>query len=179
MEKKYNVGLVIGRFQPLHIGHESIIREALNQCEKVVVVIGSAQKQGVPSDPLSWQDRYDTIISCFNNEYHSNKLLVMPLADRENYSNDSSFGEYILSNVFKSFEVTPSAIFEGVEAVRKDWYSTLCIDVIRIDRGEIQTSGTQLREAIKNGDKDYIDRYTATNAGKYHYKIKEVLTKYE
>ena len=179
MEKKYNVGLVLGRFQPLHIGHEAIIREALKQCEQVVVAIGSAQKQGVPSDPLSWQDRRDTIISCFSDEYYSNKLLVMPLSDRENYSNDSSFGEYIMSNVFKAFEVVPDVIFEGAEAVRKDWYNTLGIDVIQIDRGEIKTSGTQLREAIKNGEKDYIDRYTATNAGKYHYKIKEVLTKYD
>lgn len=84
-----------------------------------------------------------------------------------------------MSNVFKAFEVVPDVIFEGAEAVRKDWYNTLGIDVIQIDRGEIKTSGTQLREAIKNGEKDYIDRYTATNAGKYHYKIKEVLTKYD
>jgi nicotinamide mononucleotide adenylyltransferase len=33
MNKKYKCGLYIGRFQPIHIGHEAIIRQMFDECE--------------------------------------------------------------------------------------------------------------------------------------------------
>lgn len=35
---KYKTGLVVGKFCPLHVGHEYVIKTALEQCEKVVVI---------------------------------------------------------------------------------------------------------------------------------------------
>jgi len=43
--KKYNIGLVIGRFQPFHLGHKYLIEETLIHCEKIVIGIGSANKK--------------------------------------------------------------------------------------------------------------------------------------
>ena len=40
--RPYRLGLVLGRFQGLHIGHEAIIRRALAVCDRVIVMIGSA-----------------------------------------------------------------------------------------------------------------------------------------
>lgn len=42
MKEKYKIGLVIGRFQPFHLGHVFLIKEALRLCEKVVIGIGSS-----------------------------------------------------------------------------------------------------------------------------------------
>jgi NadR type nicotinamide-nucleotide adenylyltransferase len=36
--KKYRTGLVVGKFSPLHKGHELLIQAAIDQCEKVVVI---------------------------------------------------------------------------------------------------------------------------------------------
>jgi HTH-type transcriptional repressor of NAD biosynthesis genes len=38
MTKRFQRGLVVGKFCPLHLGHESVIRRALEQCEEVVVI---------------------------------------------------------------------------------------------------------------------------------------------
>ena len=43
MENKHEVGLYIGRFQPFHNGHLSVVREALKHCNNLIIVVGSAK----------------------------------------------------------------------------------------------------------------------------------------
>jgi NadR type nicotinamide-nucleotide adenylyltransferase len=38
MTKRFARGLVVGKFSPLHYGHEFVINEAIRQCEEVVVI---------------------------------------------------------------------------------------------------------------------------------------------
>lgn len=51
---KKRLGLVLGRFQPLHAGHLHLIRSAFKENDEVVICIGSAQR----ADPLSIGERY-------------------------------------------------------------------------------------------------------------------------
>jgi cytidyltransferase-like protein len=41
-QKKYEFGAMVGRFCPLHLGHEEVIRTMLNRCERSIVIVGSA-----------------------------------------------------------------------------------------------------------------------------------------
>ena len=43
-KQKYHIGLVIGRFQPFHFGHKYLIEKALELCEKIIIGIGSSNK---------------------------------------------------------------------------------------------------------------------------------------
>ncbi|HDM88409.1 MAG TPA: nicotinamide-nucleotide adenylyltransferase, partial [Candidatus Bathyarchaeota archaeon] len=36
-------GLFIGRFQPPHLGHLHAIKQALEECDELIIVIGSSQ----------------------------------------------------------------------------------------------------------------------------------------
>src|SRR5882672_1129078 len=38
MSKRFSHGLVVGKFSPLHRGHELLIRRALDECAEVVVL---------------------------------------------------------------------------------------------------------------------------------------------
>lgn len=58
---KTDIGVYIGRFQPFHIGHLRVVRQALAFADYVVVAIGSAQEQGTVKNPWSWADRYSMI----------------------------------------------------------------------------------------------------------------------
>lgn len=40
--RKYTTGLVIGRFQPFHLGHQYLIEKALFHAEKIIIGIGSS-----------------------------------------------------------------------------------------------------------------------------------------
>ena len=39
--KKYQFGIYIGRFQPLHLGHLQTIKFALEQTEQLILILGS------------------------------------------------------------------------------------------------------------------------------------------
>lgn len=41
--KKFKTGIVIGRFQPFHLGHKYVIEKALDLCDRLYLGIGSAQ----------------------------------------------------------------------------------------------------------------------------------------
>ena len=55
---KEKLGLVVGKFQPLHSGHAFLIKTAFRENDKVVVCIGSAQK----TNPLSIEERQERMI---------------------------------------------------------------------------------------------------------------------
>ncbi|MDP9939745.1 AAA family ATPase [Ectopseudomonas alcaliphila] len=38
MSKRFSIGLVVGKFAPLHLGHEWLIRQAQEQCEQLVLL---------------------------------------------------------------------------------------------------------------------------------------------
>lgn len=54
--KQYNIGLVIGRFQPLHKGHVYLIKKALVVCEKIIIGIGSSNVQD-SNNPFEVKER--------------------------------------------------------------------------------------------------------------------------
>jgi len=53
----YTTGLFIGRFQPFHFGHLSAIKQGLEVVEKLVVVIGSADRNFSHDNPLTAPER--------------------------------------------------------------------------------------------------------------------------
>ncbi len=56
-KEKTKLGLVVGRFQPLHDGHRYLIKTAVAENNNIVVCIGSAQK----ADPLSVTERHERL----------------------------------------------------------------------------------------------------------------------
>ena len=148
MEKKYRCGLYIGRFQPIHIGHESIIRKMLKECNIVIVAIGSAQEHNTPRNPFNFYERKDFITNIFYREVISGKLIIIPLKDRENPSNDASWGDYVFDKVKWFTNEKPDVVYEGEEAERNSWYDNLGIKVVKVPRTNIPVSATKLREAL-------------------------------
>jgi nicotinamide-nucleotide adenylyltransferase len=57
--------LFIGRFQPLHIGHITIIQNLLKQYDQVVVAIGSAAKNRMNKNPWTLAERMEVLHMVF------------------------------------------------------------------------------------------------------------------
>lgn len=62
MNKQFDYLVFIGRFQPFHIGHRAVIMRALELAERVIVVIGSADKPRDPKNPWTASERAAMII---------------------------------------------------------------------------------------------------------------------
>ncbi len=53
--------LVVGRFQPPHRGHLQVLETAAAAADEVIVVIGSAQRSHVASNPLTAGERVEAL----------------------------------------------------------------------------------------------------------------------
>ncbi|MTH95009.1 NUDIX domain-containing protein [Roseibium sp. RKSG952] len=78
---KKTVGVFIGRFQPFHIGHDFVIREALRKVDNLVILIGSANRARSQVNPFTYEEREDFIRREYRKDVSENKLLIAPLHD--------------------------------------------------------------------------------------------------
>lgn len=78
---KYKVALLIGRFQPFHLGHLYLLKKTLSIANKVIVGIGSASIFD-ENNPLSFETRKQIVKAVFYKEKVEEKLLgIVPLED--------------------------------------------------------------------------------------------------
>ena len=75
-KEKKSVGVYIGRFQPMHFGHVSVIKEALlsNKYKHIIFMIGSADKSNTPKNPFTYAERKQLISNIFQNIIFENKI---------------------------------------------------------------------------------------------------------
>lgn len=70
-------GILIGRFQPLHKAHQSIIDEIMHDGRKPIIFIGSSNKSD-EKNPFSYAERASIIHSIYGGE-----IITLPLPDNE------------------------------------------------------------------------------------------------
>lgn len=143
---KYKTGLYVGRFQPLHIGHTQIIDKMLDECKTVIIAVGSAQESGTERNPLSFVLRRLLIHETYLR--YADRIIILPINDRQTYSDDPTWGDYLLNNVYDQCGLKPDVIYEGEENVRTNWYDNYDIPVIKVPRTIFQVSGTEVRQAL-------------------------------
>ena len=68
MAKQYDFCVFIGRIQPIHLGHLSIIKEALTRAEKIIVILGSHKKAPDPKNPWTAEQREEMLRSALSKE---------------------------------------------------------------------------------------------------------------
>ncbi len=56
-------GFFIGRFQPFHFGHLSVVRYALEHDDELIVAIGSTDKSFTTKDPFTASERFEMILA--------------------------------------------------------------------------------------------------------------------
>ena len=56
-------GLLIGRFQPFHLGHLDAVLFGLSRIENLFICIGSSNKSNERRDPFSAEERREMIVS--------------------------------------------------------------------------------------------------------------------
>jgi nicotinamide-nucleotide adenylyltransferase len=82
---KFRRGLMTGRFQPFHNGHLALARQALSECDELVVVIGSAQFNFIEKDPFTAGERVLMIHQALAEAGTDlSRCYVIPVANDEN-----------------------------------------------------------------------------------------------
>ena len=78
---KYDLLAYIGRFQPFHLGHLMVIKEALAQSKRLVILIGSANQPRTPKNPWYYDERVAMISGALTPE-ELERVSFEPLRDR-------------------------------------------------------------------------------------------------
>ncbi len=79
-------GLFIGRFQPLHLGHVSIIKTALGQVDELILGIGSAECSYTAKDPFTAGERMEMLLRASEELSWGRRIIPIPIRDVNRYS---------------------------------------------------------------------------------------------
>ncbi len=77
-------GLLIGRFQPFHLGHLDALRFALSKVDKLWIGLGSSDKPLQKNNPFSSEERKEMILSSID-EYMKPRIQIYFIPDLENH----------------------------------------------------------------------------------------------
>lgn len=97
------VGVIIARLQPIHNGHLELVRQAMDENDRVLVLVGSADKLNARNPiPINMRLEMATeaMIEAFGEEEFEKKIMVQPLDDLTDESDNShDWGFYLYSKI--------------------------------------------------------------------------------
>lgn len=150
MLKPYDCGLICGRFQTFHIGHESLVETGLKLCDRVLILVGSSQESGTERNPYDVATRMDMLRAIYGND--SDVIMMHGLADLTD-ENDirPEWGRYLLDAVDRYLYKAPELMIYGNDESRSRWFDPEDIrdtSEFIVNRGRIPVSATMVREAM-------------------------------
>lgn len=146
------VGILIGRFQVSspHEGHRFLINRILEKCDKLIILVGSANRARSIKNPFTFMERANAILDSFPDK--QNRIWVVPLNDY--LYNDSQWMADVAATVKHtlgvmkedSADLTLYGHFKKGNDYLK-WFPHMKFE--NID-SEIELSGTEVRNSMRN-----------------------------
>ena len=161
-------GVFLARMQPVHNAHLFMVRQALNECDKVLVVLGSENKVDMLRNPYDIELREQMLRECFSKE-ENQKLSIVTLPDWSMESDTESakiWGNYFYYNVVSRIGQKKFSLYysDGKEEL-DSWFSKTIaeqnITYRLFERSRLfeGLSATKIRQAFIDGDIDYIKKF--------------------
>ena len=162
-EDIFEFGIIVGRFQHIHIGHEKLINIGLKLCRKLLVFIGSANQTTSQRNPYTYEYRKSLIEIIYKEEIKNGKLIIAPLDDwKDSTILSPKWGEYVLNNAKEILGDYPSCIIYGKD---KDIFKCFAKDTVKnisevyVDRNSLLISATKMRGFLKENNKKEWEKY--------------------
>ena len=158
MDKLYKLGLLVGRFQCLHKGHEDMIRTAAALSERTAVFIGSSQEKRTANNPFAWEERRDYLRAVFPEK----NIEIYPLPDIF-VGNTGKWGEYVLHKAAECCGLFPDLLVSGKETRRAGWFEGETgenVTELYIPK-TIDISGSEMRAFLISGDEASFRKFTS------------------
>lgn len=147
--KPYDCGLICGRFQTFHKGHESLVETGMKLCDRLLILVGSAQECGTERNPFNINTRTKMLKTIYGDNQN---IMIYGLTDLTN-ENDITpdWGRYLLKNVDRYIYKAPELMIYGNDEARSRWFDPEDIkdtSEFIVNRGRIPISATMVREAM-------------------------------
>ena len=162
------VGVFLARMQPIHNAHLYMVTKACEECDKVVVILGSENKKDTLRNPFTIEKRKEMLLGSLPEQYRS-KISVYEIPDWSMESKVEDYkiwGRYFYYNVVsrinqKTFYLYYSDGKEMLDNWFEDTEVRQYITYKLFERNKLYEglSATKIRDAFKNNDKEYIKLY--------------------
>ena len=159
------VGVFLARMQPVHNAHLFLVHKALEENDKVLIVLGSENKVDMLRNPYDISLREEMLRECLTDE-DNKKLEIVTLPDwsmESDKENDKTWGRYFYYNVVsRIFQKRFSIYYSDDPKILDDWFNDTevreFITYRNFERSELfeGLSSTKIRNAFINDDIDYI-----------------------
>lgn len=181
------VGVIIARLQPIHNGHLELIRQALNENDKVLVLVGSADKLN-KRNPIPINMRLDMAIEAIYETFNEVKerIIVEPLDDLTDESDNShDWGFYLYSKIVgitrsPEFTIYYSDGFEIIMLWFPPFITRNYVSFKLNARGTIaeDISATKVRHMIMNNDIESLEKFVPTSVMNRVDILRQFITAY-
>ena len=162
------VGVFLARMQPVHNAHLFLVHKALEENDKVLIVLGSENKVDMLRNPYDISLREEMLRECLTDE-DNKKLEIVTLPDwsmESDKENDKTWGRYFYYNVVsRIFQKRFSIYYSDDPKILDDWFNDTevreFITYRNFERSKLfeGLSSTKIRNAFINDDVDYIKEY--------------------
>ena len=152
--KPYDVGLIVGRFQTLHKGHEKLIETGLLLCDRLLILIGSAQECFTERNPYNLTTREAMLREIYGDNPN---IMIYGISDMTN-ENDicTEWGKYLLAHADKYIYKNPDVMIYGNDESRSRWFDVKDLKnttELILNRFEMPISATHLRQLMLNDNR--------------------------
>ncbi|MEK6942165.1 MAG: nicotinamide-nucleotide adenylyltransferase [archaeon] len=155
-------GLIVGRFQPYHIGHHNSVKKILQEVKELVIVVGSSDNSHTISNPFTAGERIEMISRALKADKLFEKCFIVTVADvNENNIWTSKIRSYCPKfNIVYTNNPLVKQLFEGVGfKVKKMVSEKKDIDGVKIREKILEGKGWQ--PLVPKAVAEYLDEMNA------------------
>ena len=135
-------GLILGRFQPLHMGHLSLFETAIDNGEELLICIGSSNEERTENNPYNSSERIKMIKAVLSN--YDSKYAIFEIPD---INNNDLYVKH-LESIVPEFDI----VYSGNPLVKilfeKSGYNVVVPKLLNREAWQ----GASIRQAMKDGD---------------------------
>lgn len=152
---KHKYGVLIGRFEPFHNGHLSLVKFALQNVEELLIILGSCNVAKSIKNPWSADERKEMILSCFDKK-EQDRIIFLEASDY--LYNDNRWLTCIQQQVDEVTDGEEDIVLIGEQKDRSSFYLKMFPQWKHLDAGEHFIDGlgaTKIRDLyFSNGVQD-------------------------
>ena len=177
--KTFKTGVILGRFQHIHLGHEKLINLGLETCDILLILVGSSSLENEVRNPYSGDYRIKLIEKIYSDEINSGRIIVRKINDISN-ENDLTpeWGKYVIKTAQDYLGEKLECIIYG-----KDKNIFKCFDKedvkdiseILVDRKVLGISATKMREYLKKDEIDNWKKYSNPKIYEEYNTLRNIL----
>jgi bifunctional NMN adenylyltransferase/nudix hydrolase len=176
MQRPFDIGVMVGRFQHVHQGHEFAINMGLQVCDRMLILVGSSQEKGTVRNPFDVVTRTKMLEAIYDSEVREGRVILQGLPDYSNPEDiNEMWGRHVLDNIKQHIRKLPDIFIYGNDERRSEWFMNQLDEVKNITemiiaRERHTISATEMREYMFFDEFDKWSTYANPKLHK-HYNM--------